>query len=36
MPATTASATSRIPMRRSIAVFWIQRKASASEIFSFS
>ena len=33
MPATTASATSRIPIRRSIAVFWIQRKASASVIF---
>ena len=34
MPATTASATSRIPIRRSMAVFWIQRKASASLIFS--
>ena len=34
MPATTASATSRMPIRRSMAVFWIQRKASASVIFS--
>ena len=31
--AMTASATSRIPSRRSIAVFWIQRNASGSVSF---
>ena len=35
MPAMTASATSFIPSRRSMAVFWIHRKASASVSLSF-